>query len=504
MKNESDKLHVTEETGGTDTIPPLASIKIINVASDSITISVSASDYESGLATSGTYSYYINTEGTARSTGTSNTYTYTGLTPDTQYTVKVIVKDQAGNEKKVTNSATTLIKLPEQAGERFSTTGTYNDGEKTAVIPGGFTVSGLSSECYIDEGLVIYLIPEGTTIDWTNPTEVDTAQRTYDQFVWIPIKNTTDANAQDINDMYICQAKTGSNGNCNITVQNGVAKCTTHNSTQMAGRLYATSIGESFEQGYTEVYTPNTGLREPDVVITYPDDADGDSTNLDQLSSILGTTGYDTTENFKQSLQNEYNQIVKSVYTNQGFYIGRYETSGMENSNTNVTVKSVAGTNTGISTVTWYRMYAQQVKYAENKGLTSVKSSMIQGAAYDQVMKFVENGTRPDGQPYNIKTYGNVGHYINYYGEPWQTGGRDYEINYTGTTPYNDCVKNIYDLEGNVYTWTTEANSTYYSVGRGRLLRRPQPFSQLPQRLLSVLHRHQLWFVSPALRSSVS
>ena len=101
LKNESDKLHVTEETGGTDTIPPLASIKIINVASDSITISVSASDYESGLATSGTYAYYLNSESTARNTGTSNTYTYTGLSPETQYTVKVIVKDQAGNEKEV-------------------------------------------------------------------------------------------------------------------------------------------------------------------------------------------------------------------------------------------------------------------------------------------------------------------------------------------------------------------------------------------------------------------
>ena len=349
-----------------------------------------------------------------------------------------------------------------QPGEKADTTTEYEDtnGDK-AVIPGDFTISGLPEESTIEDGLVIYLIPDGETVDWTNPTEVANAQTTYDQFVWIPISH------EQINNMYICQAKTGDNGNCNIEVVNGEAKCTTHNSTLMAGRLYATDYGEIFEQGYTEVYTPNTGLREPDIVTgNNTGDGtfyDGSSTYLTQLSSILGTTGYDTASNFKQSLQQEYNEVVKSVYENQGFYIGRYETSGMVDDNTNATVKSVAETNTGISGVTWYRMYAQQKKYTENNGLTSVKSTMIQGAAYDQVMKFVENGERPDGQPYNIKTAGNVGHNLS---SPYQTAG----LNYSSSVSYNDKVKNIYDLEGNVLTWTTEASSSNYRVFRGRLL----------------------------------
>ncbi len=381
---------------------------------------------------------------------------------------------------------TTIIVNP---GDKANTTTEYEDSNgDIAVIPGGFTVSGLEEESTIDDGLVIYLIPDGETVDWEDPTEVANAQKTYDQFVWIPISH------EQINNMYICQAKTGSNGNCNITVENGQAKCTTHNSTLMAGRLYATDTGEKFEQGYTEVYdTTGEGLREPDVVkdSTY---ADGNSTYLAQLSSILGTTGYDTTENFKQSLQEEYNKVVKSVYEKQGFYIGRYETSGMVNSNTNATVKSVAGTNTGIRSVTWYRMYAQQKKYAENNGLTSVKSTMIQGAAYDQVMKFVENGERPDGQPYNITTYGNVGHgYSSFTTKPYQTGGRNYSTSYTGTTPYNDKVKNIYDLEGNVRTWTTEAFSASSRVYRGRRLLQ-QLFSKLSQRQLSEQYQHQLRF----------
>ena len=368
------------------------------------------------------------------------------------------------------------------AGDKADITTEYMDTNgDTAVIPGDFTVSGLPEESTIEDGLVIYLIPEGETVDWEDPTEVANAQKTYDQFVWIPISH------EQINNMYICQAKTGSNGNCNIQVVNGEVKCTEHNSTLMAGRLYATDTGEKFEQGYTEVYTPNTGLREPDVVTGSSGTSnDGNSTYLTQLSSILGTTGYDTASNFKQSLQQEYNEVVKSVYENQGFYIGRYETSGMVNSNTNATVKSVAGTNTGISGVTWYRMYAEQKKYAENNGLTSVKSTMIQGAAYDQVMKFVENGERPDGQPYNIKTAGNVGHDLS---DMYQTGG----LNYSGSVQYNDKVKNIYDLEGNVFTWTTEAYSSSDRVFRGRHLLR-QLFSKFSQPQHSEQYLHQSRF----------
>ena len=385
---------------------------------------------------------------------------------------------------------TTLTPLPAGAGKKVpeDTIYTYNSDGKTAKIPGGFTVSGKRSETSIDNGLVIYLIDDKTdeqiaSINWEDETTVANLQATYDQFVWIPISH------EQINSMYICQAKTASNGTCNIIVNaDGKAECQTHKTidstkaTQMAGRLYATTYGEEFEQGYTEVYTAGSGLREPDTVSSYDDN----TSYLNQLNSILGTnfapttdTGDNKTANtdFKTYLQEEYNEIVKSVYENEGFYIGRYETSGMQNSNTNVTIKVVAGsnntTNAKISDISWYEMYALQVKYASNKGLTSVKSTMIQGAAYDQVMKFVENGTRPDGATYTITTAENVAHGSSYFTTaPYQTGGRDYSTNYTkGTIPYNDCVKNIYDLEGNVLAWTTEAFSTSYRVSRRRLLR---------------------------------
>ena len=90
-----------------DKTAPTATINIDEITVESIKVTVNASDGESGLATSGRYAYYINTESTARSTGRSNTYTYTNLEGGTTYTIKVIVKDQAGNEKEIIQLATT-------------------------------------------------------------------------------------------------------------------------------------------------------------------------------------------------------------------------------------------------------------------------------------------------------------------------------------------------------------------------------------------------------------
>ncbi len=90
-----------------DKTAPTATINIDEITSESITVTITAQDNETGLATNGTYAYYLNTESTARNTSTSNTYTYENLTGGTQYIIKVIVKDQAGNEKEATQTAMT-------------------------------------------------------------------------------------------------------------------------------------------------------------------------------------------------------------------------------------------------------------------------------------------------------------------------------------------------------------------------------------------------------------
>ena len=235
---------------------------------------------------------------------------------------------------------------PVQAGTKFTTTGEYSDGTNTAVIPAGFTVSGKGkvcrecgagdqgSECSINDGLVVYLIEDTTesqiaSLTWDNATTLLNLKKTYDQFVWIPMPK------ENINDMYMCQSEDGTKS-CKIGLNSsGQAYCSTHKSTAMAGRLYIKNPYEGESSYLPEVeydptitnqtYTADSGgLREPDIVSNY----DGNTNMLGYMNGILGTS-YSTASDFKTGLQSEYNEIVKSVYENEGFYIGRYETSNI-------------------------------------------------------------------------------------------------------------------------------------------------------------------------------
>ena len=359
------------------------------------------------------------------------------------------------------------INIP--GGTRVTESTEYKVGDKTAIIPAGFTVSGIDSERTIDGGLVIYLIPEEELKD----VKWDGTEKTkYDQFVWIPISH------EQINNMFICQKKTTSNGSCNIVAENGTAKCTTHNSTQMAGRLYATSEGENYKKTYTEVYTANSGLREPGVVTGNSTgdgtSYDGSSTNLGYMSTVTGdNTSYASTAKFKETLQNEYNEIVALVYDAGGYYVGRYETSNLKTTRGEA-INVIAGTKSGIAS-NWYYMYAQQKAYAANKGLgNKVKSSMMLGTCHDQMLEFVN----VEGK-YDVTKAGNVGHTSSKFTtKPYLTGGVGYNENYSGyeTEPYKDLSKNIYDLEGNVVEWTTEANNVNARDYRDRQLQQLQLF----------------------------
>ena len=318
------------------------------------------------------------------------------------------------------------------AGEKATKNSKYTEGGKTAIIPAGFTVSGKDSEKTIVGGLVIYLIDDGKTVDWTKEAEVTTAKQKYDQFVWIPVS---------VNDMFMCQSKTEST-QCNITLVNETPTCTVHNSTAMAGRLCAigTGSGRFNSDLTTQTYNANSGIREPAVVTGKDDgtgtDYDGDSNNGISL----------------ETLRIEYNSAVKKIIQSGGFWVGRYETSGMSSDNSKdntVTLNTVKGTSNGINNMSWYRMYKQQQNYANKKGLatsnnTKIQSTMIFGTAYDQVVKFAECSTVTTKIAVDsIVETGNVG---------------------------AGCYKNIYNLCDNLCEWTTEAAFDGGRIYRGRSL----------------------------------
>ena len=313
------------------------------------------------------------------------------------------------------------INIP--GGTKVTKATEYKVGDKTAIIPAGFTVSGIDSERTIDGGLVIYLIPEEElkNVKWDG-----TEKTKYDQFVWIPV---TDANK-----MFMCQAKTA-DLECNLKIEGNEVICQTHKtadatkSKKMAGRLYATSTVNNFNSSLTtQTYNANSGLREPATI-------NADSTNNIELTN----------------LQEEYNNAVKKVIESKGFWIGRYETSGMNSnsSSDNTTTLSIVagkGTSNGINNVDWYRMYKQQQNYASQKSLdtTKIQSTMVFGAAYDQTMIFANCATAT-------------------------TPTKSYSEVITGNVE-GDCYKNLYDLCGNLYESTTEADGTNLRVGRGRQL----------------------------------
>ena len=326
------------------------------------------------------------------------------------------------------------VKLPEGAGKKFTETKKYNDGTKTAVIPGGFTVSGIRNETKIDDGLVIYLIPD----DEIENVKWDGTEKTkYDQFVWVPVTN--------VNKMFMCQAKTESDSGCDLKIEGNEVICQTHKtadatkSKKMAGRLYADSNWDFAPSLTTQTYNANSGLREPAIVTG---NADGTGEKYDGSdSNNIGLT--------LTTLQEEYNNAVKKVIESKGFWIGRYETSGMSSSNDDIAVNIVAGkgTNDGISNVKWYRMYKQQQNYISKKNLdtSKIQSTMIFGAAWDQTMIFANCATET-------------------------TPKKDISTVITGNVE-TDCYKNIYDLCGNLREWTTEAINTDRRGSRARRLR---------------------------------
>ena len=100
------------QINASDTEGPEVTVTRQNVKANEITVKVEAQDRVSGMPENAQYNYYIKTsqedEYTLKAENqTSNTYTFTGLTAQTTYNIKVTTKDIVGNEGEGTVNATT-------------------------------------------------------------------------------------------------------------------------------------------------------------------------------------------------------------------------------------------------------------------------------------------------------------------------------------------------------------------------------------------------------------
>ena len=210
--------------------------------------------------------------------------------------------------------------------------------------------------------------------------------------------------------------------------------------------------------------TPGTtsDFREPDLVVGSGTEYDASDTSSDTYyKTILGKTG--TKEQLAQLFADEYKAMIESVSKYGGFYIGRYELSGTVTEPTEKPEKTLTKTD-------WYNLY-YACRSSKLQASDKVKTQMIWGCQWDVTMNWlISSGAKTsDEVNKDSSTWGNYRNYntANNYTE----GTAGYEKNAgslqnTGSSE-NWKANNIYDLAGNVWEWTQEANSTNSRAGRG-------------------------------------
>ena len=320
-------------------------------------------------------------------------------------------------------------------GKRVTENTKYVSNGKTAWIPKGFTVSGIKSEQSINKGLVIYDIPEGTTPDWSNPDSVKTK---YNQFVWIPVE------------------------------------------------VKSTDTEDNIASFYRSAWAENAS--------TGGDRRTGLSTNYTEPYS------YDTTNNYDQTngIADQITELTKSIYKYGGFYIGRYE-AGSTKERTSSSLQTepfvVQQDKYPYNYVKWGKsmsdvsegaVYLCNNLYSLTNTNYGATSMLCTGASWDSMLDFIKDSSHSVtdsatwGNYYDSETYTiNRGKYAVYNTsnstlENFQDVVNEYPkekgksiLLTTGATERNSS-KNIYDVAGNVFEWTTESISSSFRVVRGR------------------------------------
>ena len=347
-----------------------------SVTTNSITVTASGgTDTGSGVAG---YQYRINSGAWSGTIASETSYTFSGLTAVTNYTIEARTIDNVGGLSgvySVTEKTTAIAQVITETSEIYGVT-----KQRTVPIPGGYTASQIAGENTIAGGLVIYQTETPVTGE-KNSTEHISAMETYNQYVWIPI--------DDINDMVMCKknGQTGTEGKtvCNLQLQGNELVCTTHgystatelttaniDTIGLAGRIYEVnrSLKETTADGNniyqtnmqftesaksTQTFTKDTDYREPDISSEYDQDDAISGYNYMELAGIADKKA----ATLKKQLNEDYIEMAKSVAKFGGFYIARYEAglNGASKKNQDVlTTADSSGTNY-IAGNLWYGLY---------------------------------------------------------------------------------------------------------------------------------------------------
>ena len=311
-------------------------------------------------------------------------------------------------------------------------------------VPNGFVGSSATGENEIDTGFVIYEGEEEVT-----DSNVQTAQTSRNQYVWIPVEDIskfygTDANGKSWGKNY--NYTTGTNSSSTFDEVTGTYA---YNWSETNGVMSITRTSGS------------NSYREPDVLRSY---------DTPYYLRRYGVSE-DSMLDFLLRQQTDFKKMIYSVEKYGGFYIGRYETGNL--SKEQVVVQKG---NTDIGSQTWYAMYEKCKTLSDNNN--NIETGMIWGNQFDRTLMWLmecnaENPETGKTKEEVISDSTSWGNYLNatftYTNSSGVTATKNSGSSTripTGSTEYTK-ANNIYDLAGNVYDWTMEAGSTGNRVLRG-------------------------------------
>jgi hypothetical protein len=311
-------------------------------------------------------------------------------------------------------------------GTRVTENTKYVSNGKTAWIPKGFTVSGIKSEQSIDNGLVIYDIPEGITPDWSNPDSVKTK---YNQFVWIPVEVTASDTETSIEafkrSAWTANAETGGERTTGLNTSFTEPNATndTDDKTGIAKQI-ANLTKSIYKHGGFYIGRYEAGSKTP-------------------RTSSSGVTEIGIKQDMYPYIYVKWGDSMSSIGTTGAVYL----------SNSLYNTNEYGATSMLCTGACWDSML-DFIKDREH----SVMDSRTWGN-YSNSETF--EITRGAYAVYN-STLGSFNNVENKYSKIKDTS----ILLTTGATERN-CSKNIYDVAGNCLEWTTESSSSSYRVSRG-------------------------------------
>ena len=354
----------------------------------------------------------------------ANYATYT-VTKNGTYTFSVTDGNTTTETKVRVKNIETFTPIEEIAEEELSANAYSYKG---AAVPKGYYVDTKSE---VDTGLVI--------------TDSIDSERyaTGNEWVWVPVNSTVGNN-----DYYI-EESGNFNGATSVTYSkySKLYSFSTPRTRDEYGTFYPYGNSSTDTLGKP---SSTSGYSEPSLL---PNDyayaqINNRSTGV-AFTSEEGVTGIAT------QYKDDYENMIESVDTYGGFYLGRYEITA----NGEKAGDSLTGVN-------WYTHYNECMKFDDE----NVTSGMMYGTLWDATMQWLSSN-------YDVGYTGNTtSGYGNYKNEAVTVGDTDTTIIVkksgisqelqTGQTSYTKS-NNIYDLSGNCHDWTQEAYGTDFRVIRG-------------------------------------